>query len=278
MRLDAAGGGGESYGDGIVVDPMAELGYVPFSEDMLPAGSFLAMGELIACTASGNANVVCADVFDPHFSPLVVETVPLSADVRSLGVSAEFALGLGSTGNVLWWRKEYNRAPALSSPAAVPSLPPSRQIAAGRTGACALGVDGAVRCIAPTFASVGDGLPTFSGLAAPVLVVSNAVEVVVRPFEEDGTVAFSGGMGVVVGGTKAQVVDAVPGCARLASGEVTCWTRSLPPSPIPGITSAVRIAMSEFRACALLASGQVSCWSMLGSVESWWPQLEPSFP
>jgi hypothetical protein len=124
---------------------------------------------------------------------------------------------------------------------AASTTPPITQIAGAGPAACALRMDGHVRCWRLFFRATGDG-----GAPPPVPVVyevaglSDAREVAV--YSEGDTL----------------------GCAVRATGEVACWQRSPEGAPVARPvavpTPARHVAVGATHACVLDAEGAVFCW------------------
>jgi len=166
----------------------------------------------------------------------------------------------------------------------VPSACTAVAIAPGSDHACAVLGDGTASCWGDNGpGDVGNGDPTFPQKVAPSRVVIDTAGTKltgVRGIDggseascavlNDGSVWCWGtppgldgsNVAVKVAGISGATAISVGGglaCALLASGDVTCFDNSTPPTPV-GLTGAIAVSASGSHACALLAGGTVRCW------------------
>ncbi len=170
------------------------------------------------------------------------------------------------------------------------------KVATGKYHACALIVDGTVRCWgANTIGQANPASPDWF-VPTPTLVegITDAVAIsagyaatcallrdhTVRcwgyaPYLGGTPLGGAAGPAEVAGITTATRVDvgSHSACAVLAGGGVDCWgfngngeigdgttTSAATPQPVAGITTAVDVAVGSATACAALADGTVRCW------------------
>lgn len=129
-------------------------------------------------------------------------------------------------------------AHTADAPLAVEPAPaPGPTLALGREFACALeSVPGRVFCWgANREKQLGDGTVVSRATAAPVLGVTDAVE-------------------VSAAGDKA--------CVRTASGDVVCWGAGKPATQVPGLRDVARVVVESMRTCVVHRDGGVSCWGL----------------
>jgi alpha-tubulin suppressor-like RCC1 family protein len=141
-----------------------------------------------------------------------------------------------------------------------------RSIAVGDNYTCALGADGGISCWGGNVAGeIGNG-------CVPCGLPGSAAqeEEVLMPLAVSG---ISGPAAALV--ANSDVFDDIGyTCAVLRSGGVECWgvdglglgggssVLGIPPTAVPGVTSAVAVTAGVSSACALLADGTVSCWGL----------------
>ncbi len=151
-------------------------------------------------------------------------------------------------------------------PSAVMGLTGVRSIAVGHDYTCALGADGAISCWGLNLSGeIGNGcaLCGASGTAAQQ-------EEVLMPLAVTGL----GGPAAALIASTDYADDIGYSCAVLQAGGVQCWGANalglvdrsdvigIPPTAVPGVTSAVAVTAAESSACALLADGTVACWGL----------------
>ncbi|MFN7149383.1 MAG: RCC1 domain-containing protein, partial [Microthrixaceae bacterium] len=143
----------------------------------------------------------------------------------------------GQLGNVLF-------APdsQVSLPIPVTGVAGAAEVSVGIDHACALLVDGTVRCWGNNSnGQLGNGTTTDSNVAVPVTGLTD-VEQISAGYPRT--------------------------CALLGDGTVTCWgvgagasgSDSSTPVPVAGLSGVVQLTSGSRHNCALLADGSVRCW------------------
>lgn len=161
---------------------------------------------------------------------LVPTAAPVTGvdQVRQVAVAAGQACALRQDGSVTCWGANDSGETGVTpnsppDPAMVemPGLLPAVEISTSRRCSCARLVDGTVACWGQAATGCFGDVPT-------------AEEVRPTPARVPGVTAAV----ELHAGSYAK-----PSCARLASGRVTCWTESLAPTEIPGVTDALSVAV-----------------------------------
>jgi hypothetical protein len=154
----------------------------------------------------------------------------------------------------------------IPAPSTVQGLSRVRSIAVGHNFSCALDADGGISCWGENLSGeIGNGC-AFCGLPGSAA----QQEKVLMPLAVTG---LSGPAAALVASSD-YADDPGYSCAVLAAGGVECWGRDslglgasssldgIPPTAVPGVTSAVGVTAALSSACALLADGTVACWGL----------------
>ena len=189
-------------------------------------------------------------------------------NVTALAAGYDFTCALLANGNVACWGSDSMsqlgdglRTIFRSTPVVVAGIPPAGAVVAGRDGACALGLDGAVRCWGNgSLGQLGSG-------AGPSSAGSSS---------SGGGPAASGAvlMQGLVGATTALASGDDHRCAVQSGGTVQCWgwnsfgqlgngttsDYSTVPVAVGGVQGAVRMAAGSAFTCAASQGGVVQCW------------------
>jgi Regulator of chromosome condensation (RCC1) repeat len=171
-------------------------------------------------------------------------------------------------------------------PVAVMSLPRVVQLAAGSGHTCARLHDGTVQCWGQNFVGqLGNNSTTDSRLPVQAQGISRVVQVVAGANStcallDGGTVHCWGALGAAstlvpqrysdLSGVSELSLSGSDGggCARLTSGQVTCWDVGRRAVVVPGINGAVSISSGQQHACAVLSEGAVRCWNRGGDEQA----------
>lgn len=198
--------------------------------------------------------------------PTAYHTLTVGGPLRQIVAGGDFRCALTQAGEVRCWYPGASASLIASSlesdPSQLPALPlgaTARQLAAGERHACALLVNGAVRCW-------GDGWRGKLGYPGLEQISSTA------ELQAAGDVALGGPARQVVTGSEHT-------CALLESGAVRCWGHNAadvlghdeemdvgddetPASAgeVPLGEPARMLAAGSVHTCALLAGGRVRCW------------------
>jgi alpha-tubulin suppressor-like RCC1 family protein len=178
-----------------------------------------------------------------------------------IGVGAEFACAVLSTGSVECWggvgtgfgELGNGATGGSTTPVFVSGIYDAKAVFAAAFNACALLSTGSVVCWGDNAeGQLGDGTTTNRSTPVPVVGLTNAVS--------------------VAGATTPSANNSFT-CAVLATGGVECWGANgfgqlgdgttishSTPAPVQGISTALAVTAGDGFACALLAGGTVSCW------------------
>jgi alpha-tubulin suppressor-like RCC1 family protein len=257
------------------------------------------IGDGVPFDAGPRANVL---------KPQVVVGIDDAVDVAA-GVSHACAIKKG--GAVVCWGINFfgqlgdGTTQRSSSPVAVAGISSAVALAAGTSFTCALLADGTVSCWGANYSGqLGDGTKVDRPTAGPVQQLAGAVAIAAAEHHACAVVASGavkcwgknedGQLGtgstdesllptslasLASLGAAAQVVAASRfTCARLRSGQVSCWgannlgqlgtgSPNATPNPSPAFTAvsdAVSIWAGYDHACAARTSGEVVCWGAAG--------------
>jgi alpha-tubulin suppressor-like RCC1 family protein len=212
-----------------------------------------------ACALLKNGQIEC---WGRLFSSKPPEIVPGIDNATEISVGESIICALLSTGQVKCWGSNqwgalgdgssYTTEPYSEIPVLVSGIDNATELESGREHSCARLSTGAVDCWGDN-RSGQLGIGTGSSSVNPVTVesVSGAVEV--------------------------GVSSNYYACARLGSGQVTCWGAENPavthspeenfsyyenvlPTEVSGISTATALSTGGDSACALISVGKVDCW------------------
>lgn len=272
-------------------------------------------GEVVCWGAENNGELGQGTTFAVHDTPLTV-LMPNATAAVAISVSRTHSCALLATGSITCWgSNQYGQfgTGVTSSASATPSTPvslaggePATRLTVGENVTCAVSHRGLVNCWGRNnLSQLGDGTstdrwtPTVISLPAgdtAVQVTAGSNHVCARSSVGSVTcwgVNEYGQLGVTTGG----VLQSTPGaavslpsgdaatqvvtgfhttCARLATGNITCWGRNhtgqvgdgttvdrFAPSGLQsthGDTRAVAVAAGGLHSCLLNSAGQVWCW------------------
>ncbi len=196
----------------------------------------LGLGHIRACIIEDDRSVKCwgsnqdgnsgsdlvpTDVLDQVRAPEAVSGV---AQARQVSVAPDHQCVLEDDGSVTCWGDsgygQLGLAPSdVELPASVPGLGGVVEVSTAVACTCVRLYDGTIEC----FGQQDDGC---LGTASQVTGAQPSA----TPIGVTGAVAIRMGL-------------FTPSCALLASGGVTCWSDSIVPTAVPGVTSAVEIAV-----------------------------------
>lgn len=242
-------------------------------------GAIACWGPGVHTTGTGNIGVSTTPI-----------EVPGVTDVASLSAGDRHTCALGANGRVRCWGGVgfgTQSSRAVLSPTNVEGLRRTVALVSGPHAACAVSIERVVRCWGPA----GPGATRYFD-ATKVGVLPRGAETPPRMpgcFPVDGNVRCASL--VAARGQRArlrltsQTAAGFEGatsvasswgfdCAVTANGGVSCrgtgylypperGSVASGPTPLPGITNAVRVATAETGGCALLADKTVTCWGAI---------------
>lgn len=237
---------------------------VPTPVKNVPEAIAVAAGEAHTCAIAKNRTVRCWGDASPNKQAPEVWLVPGLTGVAQVAVSSRRSFARLASGAVVSWHNDWRYdpddmhsldrlgPPQTPQPAPVVGLTGTLELVAGSSHMCARLGDADVRCWGDDmYGQRGDG--TASVQLDPVAVAG------LRDVVE-----------LDLGGEHS--------CARLRDGTMTCWgsgdeagqlgdgtSKDHPkPTPVPGLTNLVGIALGNYHTCALRRDGSVACWGNVG--------------
>jgi alpha-tubulin suppressor-like RCC1 family protein len=136
----------------------------------------------------------------------------------------------------------------------------TQTIATGRAHTCALLADGTAKCWGYNAGgALGNSNGRFSLTPAPVVGLTNAIEITAGPIDKDYAVSAAHTCSLIADGTVKCWGDNTLG--QLGNGQVSAIGASNPiPLTVPGLVDVVSVAAGGYHTCALIADGTVKCW------------------
>jgi alpha-tubulin suppressor-like RCC1 family protein len=209
-------------------------------------------GGRVACWGS-NASGQLGTGNSTSLSSTPVEVVGLTDAVRVM-VDRAHSCALRANGEVWCWGANDTRqlgdgtTVSRNVPGPVTGVAGAIDVTVGQRHGCALLANGTAKCWGSNdFGQLGDLTTTSRSVATTVGNFSNFTALAAGAFFTCGV--LSGGGAACWGAN---------GSGQLGAGNVS--TLRATPALVPGLAGAVDIDLGAFHACARLSSGQVSCW------------------